>query len=141
MSVNKVILLGRVGKDPETKYMPNGKAVVNFSLATSEKWTDKNGDKQEKTEWSNIVAYDKLAEIINEYVVKGMQLYVEGKIQTRSWDKDGVKHYMTEIIIHTMEMLGGKKDEDKPRSESPEKKPAPAQKKQSFDSFDDDIPF
>lgn len=108
MSVNKAILIGRIGKDPIVEFLQSGTAVCKFSMATSEKFTDKAGAKQEKTEWHNIVAYGKLAEICGEWLKKGALVYIEGKIQTRSWDKDGVKHYMTEILADQMRMLGGK---------------------------------
>jgi single-strand DNA-binding protein len=157
MSVNKVILVGRLGKDPETRYMTNGEAVTNFSLATSETWKDKSGEKQEKTEWHNCVAYRKLAEIIAEYVKKGSQIYVEGKLQTRKWQtKEGQDRYTTEIVVDQMQMLGGKSSGsgnfevmDKPAASAPSgtssgapaaSKPAPT-KGGGFDNFDDDIPF
>lgn len=107
--MNKVILVGNVGKDPEVRYLPDGTACANFSIATSEKWKDKNtGEKRESTEWHNVVAWRRLAEIVGEYVTKGSKLLVEGKLQTRSWDKnDGTKGYKTEIVINNMEMLGG----------------------------------
>jgi len=136
-SVNKVIILGRFGKDPEVRYMPNGEAVANFSLATSETWKDKSGEKQEKTEWHNCVAYRKLAEIIGEYVKKGAMLYVEGKLQTRKWEKDGVTRYSTEIIVNEMTMLGGKREEQA-GNEPKQAEPRPVQ---SFDGFDNNIPF
>ena len=105
--VNKAILVGRLGKDPEIKYTPSGTAIANFTMATSENYKDKNGQKQERTEWHRIVAFGKLAEICGEYLAKGKQVYVEGRIQTRSWDdKDGNKKYMTEIVANTMQMLG-----------------------------------
>lgn len=146
MSVNKVILVGRLGKDPETRYMTNGEAVTNVSLATSENYKDKSGEKIEKTEWHNLVFYRRLAEVAGEYLKKGAQLYVEGKIQTRKWqDKDGKDRYTTEIIVNEMTMLGGKRDGDhqdqgSDSSAAPASKPAPAAKG-SFDNFDDDIPF
>ncbi|HEY5994409.1 MAG TPA: single-stranded DNA-binding protein, partial [Gallionellaceae bacterium] len=109
MSVNKVILVGRLGKDPETRYMTNGEAVTNVTLATSENWKDKNGEKQERTEWHNLVFYRRLAEVAGEYLKKGSQIYVEGKIQTRKWqDKEGKDRYTTEIIVNEMQMLGSK---------------------------------
>src|SRR5512141_1615320 len=110
MSVNKVILVGRLGKDPETRYMTSGEAVTNVTLATSENWKDKSGEKQEKTEWHNLVFYRRLAEVAGEYLKKGSQIYVEGKIQTRKWqDKEtGKDRYTTEIIVNEMQMLGGK---------------------------------
>lgn len=108
MSVNKVIILGRLGQDPELKYTPSGAAVCNFSLATSESWTDKAGQKQEKTEWHRIVVWGKLAELCNQYLAKGRQAFVEGKLQTRSWDdKDGTKRYSTEIMANTVQFIGG----------------------------------
>lgn len=108
MSVNKVIILGRLGQDPELKYTPSGAAVCNFSLATSESWTDKAGQKQEKTEWHRIVVWGKLAELCNQYLAKGRQAFVEGKLQTRSWDdKDGTKRYSTEVMASTVQFIGG----------------------------------
>ena len=164
MSVNKVILIGRLGKDPETRYMTNGEAVTNATLATSENWKDKSGEKQEKTEWHNLVFYRRLAEIAGEYLKKGAQIYVEGKIQTRKWqDKEGKDRYTTEIVVNEMTMLGGKpsgagsfevvENERSEVSSSRPSKPAassgsaaaPAKAapaaKGSFDNFDDDIPF
>ncbi len=107
MSVNKVILLGRLGQDPELKYTPSGQAVCNFSLATSESWTDKSGQKNERTEWHRVVVWGKLAELCNQYLGKGRQAFIEGKLQTRSWDdKDGNKRYTTEIQANTVQFLG-----------------------------------
>jgi single-strand DNA-binding protein len=109
MSINKVILVGRLGKDPDVRKMTNGETVTNVTLATTESWKDKSGSKQEKTEWHNLVFYRRLAEIAGEYLKKGSQIYVEGKIQTRKWqDKDGKDRYNTEIIVNEMTMLGGK---------------------------------
>ncbi len=149
MSVNKVILVGRLGKDPETRYMTNGEAVTNVTLATSENWKDKNGEKQEKTEWHSLVFYRRLAEVAGEYLKKGSQIYVEGKIQTRKWqDKEGKDRYTTEIIVNEMQMLGSKTggagsfevvEKSAPASSSAPKS-APAAKG-NFDNFDDDIPF
>ncbi len=107
-SVNKVILVGNLGRDPEVRYMPNGEAVANFSIATTENWKDKSGVKQEKTEWHNIVMYRRLAEIAGEYLKKGRPVYIEGRLQTRKWEKDGVTRYTTEIIGDQMQMLGSK---------------------------------
>ncbi len=153
MSVNKAILVGRLGKDPETRYMTNGEAVTNVSLATSENYKDKNGEKQERTEWHNLVFYRRLAEIAGEYLKKGSQIFVEGRIQTRKWqDKEGKDRYTTEIIVNEMKMLGSKASSssfevvDTPSS-APAKsasaaKPAAAPAgKGNFDNFDDDIPF
>ena len=108
MSVNKVILLGRLGQDPELKYTPAGMAVCNFSVATSESWSDKtSGQKQEKTEWHRIVVWGKLAELCGQYLAKGRQAYIEGSLQTRSWDaKDGQKKYTTEIVARTVQFIG-----------------------------------
>jgi single-strand DNA-binding protein len=108
MSINKVILIGRLGQDPELKYTPSGSAVCNFSLATSESWADKSGQKQEKTEWHRIVVWGKLAELCNQYLAKGRQAFVEGSLQTRSWEgKDGQKRYTTEINARNIQFLGG----------------------------------
>jgi len=106
--INKVIIVGYVGKDAEIRYTPSGSSVANFSVATTEKWS-KNGEKTEKTEWHKIVAFGKLAEICGEYLTKGKLIYIEGKLQTRNWeDKDGIKRYSTEIVANVMKMLGGK---------------------------------
>jgi single-strand DNA-binding protein len=108
--VNKVILIGNVGQDPETRYMPNGKAVTNLRVATSESWKDKQtGEQREQTEWHSIVMYDRLAEIAAEYLKKGSQVYIEGKLRTRKWqDKEGRDRYTTEINANEMQMLGGR---------------------------------
>lgn len=149
MSVNKAILIGRLGKDPETRYMTSGEAVTNVSLATSENWKDKNGEKQERTEWHNLVFYRRLAEIAGEYLKKGSQIYVEGRIQTRKWqDKEGKDRYTTEIVVNEMTMLGGKQSGggsfevvEKPAANRGEATAKSAPAKGGFDSFDDDIPF
>ncbi|ADJ65432.1 single-stranded DNA-binding protein [Herbaspirillum seropedicae] len=109
-SVNKVIIVGNLGRDPETRYMPNGEAVTNIAVATTESWKDKNtGEKKELTEWHRITFYRKLAEIAGQYLKKGSQIYVEGRLQTRKWqDKEGVERYTTEIIADTMQMLGSR---------------------------------
>lgn len=113
MSVNKVILVGRLGQDPATRYMPNGEAVTNATLATSENWKDKSGEKQEKTEWHNLTFYRRLAEVAGEYLKKGSMIYVEGKLATRKWqDKEGKDRYTTDIIVGEMQMLGGKPSGD-----------------------------
>jgi single-strand DNA-binding protein len=112
--INKVILIGNVGGDPETRYMPNGNAVTNITLATTDSWKDKQtGQLQERTEWSRIVFFGKVAEIAGEYLRKGSQCYIEGRLQTREWEKDGVKRYTTEIVVDmngTLQLLGGKPD-------------------------------
>lgn len=106
--VNKVILIGNLGADPEVRFTPGGQAVANFRIATNESWTDKNGQKQERTEWHRIVVWGKLAELCGEYLKKGRQAYVEGRLQTREWtDKEGKKNYTTEIVANTVQFLGG----------------------------------
>jgi single-strand DNA-binding protein len=106
-SINKVILIGNLGADPELRYTPGGKAVANFNVATHEQWTGKDGEKGERTEWHKIVAWARLGEICGEYLHKGSQVYIEGRLQTRSWeDREGNKRYTTEIIAQTMQMLG-----------------------------------
>lgn len=117
-SVNKVVIIGHLGRDPETRFMANGDAVCNVSIATSESWKDKAGKKQEKTEWHNVVFFKKLAEIAGEYLKKGALTYVEGRLQTRKWkDKEGVERYSTEIIASEMKMLGGKRTGDREEEE------------------------
>ena len=148
--VNKVILVGNLGNDPEVRYMPNGNAVANVSLATSETWKDKNtGDQQEKTEWHRVVFFNRLAEIVEQYVKKGTKLHIEGRLQTRSWEQDGVKRYTTEIVANEMQMLdsrgGASQDFGGQQASAPAPQPnqqqaAPAAP-QNFDNFDDDIPF
>lgn len=135
-SVNKTILMGGLGRDPETRYLPNGEAVTNFSIATTETWKDKSGVKQEKVEWHNVVCYRKLAEIAGEYLKKGSQVYLEGKLQTRSWEKDGIKRYSTEIVMDTMQMLGGGNKNDSSHDNAQSKGGAG-----DFSDFESDIPF
>ncbi|MEK6704407.1 MAG: single-stranded DNA-binding protein [Bdellovibrionota bacterium] len=107
MSINKVILVGRLGQNPEVRYTPSGAAVANFSVATNEAWTDKSGQKQERTEWHKVVVWGKLAELCNQYLAKGRQVYVEGRLQTRQWqDKDGQTKYTTEVQAQTVQFLG-----------------------------------
>lgn len=145
--VNKVILVGTCGQDPETRYLQNGNAVTNLSLATSESWNDKqSGQKVEKTEWHRVSLFGKVAEIAGEYLRKGSQVYIEGKLQTREWEKDGIKRYTTEIVVDmqgTMQLLGGKNEgqQAKPAQSKPEQKPQPSQQAVASDAFDDDIPF
>jgi len=110
MSVNRVHLIGRLGQNPEIRTTESGNTVANFSVATSEKWKDKNGNKQEDTEWHRIVIWGKLAEVVEKYVKKGDMLYLEGKLKTRTWEKDGVTRYATEIHAYSMQMLGGKNE-------------------------------
>jgi single-strand DNA-binding protein len=156
-SVNKVIIIGNLGRDPETRYMPEGGAITNISVATTETWKDKNGEKQEKTEWHRVAFFGKLAEIAGEYLKKGSQVYVEGRLQTRKWqDKDGADKYTTEIVANAMQMLGSRQGagggSGGAEREMPERegggaskgaaaaKPA-AKSGGKFDDFEDDIPF
>ena len=144
MSLNKVILIGRLGRDPETRYMPNGDAVCNFSVATSESWKDQSGQKKERTEWHNITLYRKLAEIAAQYLKKGSLVYLEGKIQSRKYTgKDGIERTAFEIIASEMKMLGGKADGGEGQHNPP---PPPQARQQSAapvpqDDIDDDMPF
>ena len=154
-SVNKVILLGNLGADPETRFMPNGDAVANIRLATTESWKDKSsGEKRELTEWHRVVFFRKLAEIAGQYLKKGSQVYIEGRIKTRKWqDKDGQERYTTEIEATEMQMLGSRQGMGAPSSggepeyggASPSSaggsRSAPAKKAPSFEDMDDDIPF
>jgi len=149
-SVNKVIIVGNLGKDPETRFMPDGKAVCNFSVATTDKWTDKaTNEKKEATEWHRVSSFGRLAEICGEYLKKGSQVYVEGKLRTRKWqDKEGQDRYTTEIIADTMQMLGSRSGMGggEPRAEMREPAAAgesrPAKKPAGqFQDMDDDIPF
>lgn len=134
---NRATLLGHVGRDPEVRSLPNGDSVANFSLATNERWRDRDGNKQERTEWHNIVCFGKTADVVREYVAKGMQLYTEGKIQTRSWeDKNtGEKKYRTEIVAHHVEFVGG--GERKSAEEHQEE----ADFEREVDGDDSGIPF
>jgi single-strand DNA-binding protein len=139
--VNKVILVGNLGADPEVKYMPNGNAVANVTIATSESWKDKqSGEQKDKTEWHRVVFFRRLAEIAGEYLKKGSQIYIEGKLQTRKWqDKNGNDRYTTEIIANEMQMLGGRGGGSTEfGATSTAAAPAPAA---VADEFDDDIPF
>ena len=159
--VNKAVILGNVGNDPELRYMSNGKAVANFTVATSEQWKDQQGQKQERTEWHRMVAYDKLAEIIGQYVKKGSKLYLEGKLQTREWqDQQGQKKYTTEIIVNEMQMLDGKPQggqqaqgqQQAPQGQQQQRQQAPQNNgyqqarsqpvpQQEAPQFDDDLPW
>jgi single-strand DNA-binding protein len=131
-SLNKAILIGALGKDPETRYSPDGSAVCSFSLATNEKWKSKDGEKKESTEWHRISTFGKLAEICGQYLKKGSSVYIEGKINTRKWkDKDGNERYTTQIIADTMQMLGGKT----------ESAPSQPSKPKTVEAMEDDIPF
>ena len=156
--INKVILVGNLGADPDTRYMPSGKAVTNIRIATSESWKDRQtGDQQERTEWHSIVMYDKLGEIAAEYLRKGSQVYIEGKLRTRKWqDKEGKDRYTTEIIADQMQMLGGRGGaggggggggggfESRGGGESRQSRPAAVEDRAppaDDGGFDDDIPF
>jgi len=124
--INKAMLVGRLGKDPEVRYTPDGAMVTSFSMATDEQWKDKNGEKVQKTEWHKIVTFGKLAEICGNYLVKGKLIFVEGRIQTRSWDdKEGVKRYTTEIVANNMQMLDSK-GQNKSEGSSPSSPPSPS---------------
>jgi single-strand DNA-binding protein len=164
-SLNKVILIGNLGRDPETRYLPNGDAVANISVATTDTWKDKNGEKQEKTEWHRVTLYRRLGEIAGEYLKKGSQVYIEGRIEYREYEKDGQKRYTTDIIASEMKMLGSRQGTgdpgDRDAASTSERPPrasgggsggsgggagsssggsaSPAKKK--VDDFDDDIPF
>ncbi|MDE2594937.1 MAG: single-stranded DNA-binding protein [Burkholderiales bacterium] len=168
-SINKVILIGNLGRDPEVRYTPSGAAVCNVSVATTRNWKDKNsGDKVEETEWHRVVFYDRLAEIAGEYLKKGRPVYVEGRLKTRKWqDKDGKDNYTTEIVAEQMQLLGGRESgggggygggqggpedysQEAPSAPSrpaarpapaPAPRPAPSKSSTGFDDMDDDIPF
>ena len=165
MSVNKVILLGRLGRDPEVRYMPNGEAVCNFSIATSETWNDRNGQRQERTEWHNITMYRRLAEIAGQYLKKGREVYIEGRIQSRKYTgKDGIERTAYDIIANEMKMVGPREgggaapyddggyqqaapQQNHYQPEAPAAAPAaprrqaPAAPTAAVDDIDDDIPF
>jgi single-strand DNA-binding protein len=154
-SVNKVILIGNLGKDPEIRYMPSGDALASFSIATTETWKDKSGEKQEKTEWHRISMFGRQAEIAGEYLKKGSSVYLEGRLQTRKWqNKEGQDQYTTEVVADRMQMLGGRSGggntfEVMDKEPSSGSTPAPksggtkpaAKKGGDFDDFEDDIPF
>ena len=156
MSISKTILIGNLGQDPEVRFMPNGNAVCNFSLATTEKWKDKTtGQPVEKTEWHRVSIFGKLAEIAGQYLRKGSKVYIEGRNQTREWEKDGVKRYTTEVIVDmrgAMQMLDGKQDGQQQgqapaqqQQQTQQQRPQQQQNQQaapaSYDEFDSDIPF
>lgn len=146
-SVNKVILIGNLGKDPEVRFTSGGQAVCQFSIATSEKWKNKSNEWEERTEWHNIVVWGKQAELCKEYLAKGRTVYIEGRLQTRSWDdKEGKKRYTTEIVATTVRFLGGRKDsqggysKSSSASEGSMSSPMQAEGPPDFDA-DEDIPF
>jgi single-strand DNA-binding protein len=158
-SVNKVIIVGNLGKDPEVRYMPSGSAICNITVATSRQWKDKtSGERQEETEWHRVALFDRLAEIAGEYLKKGRPVYIEGRLKTRKYtDKDGVERYTTEIIAAEMQLLGGREGggggagggDDMGGAPAPRSAPAPrapagkpaAKSSTGFDDMDDDIPF
>lgn len=156
--VNKVILVATCGQDPEVRYLPNGNAVTNLSLATSEQWTDKQtGQKVEKTEWHRVSMFGKVAEIAGEYLRKGSQVYIEGKLQTREWEKDGIKRYTTEIVVDmqgTMQLLGGKPQDGSQQQSAARQQPqqqrqqsqqrpqqSAPQQEPDYSQYDPEIPF
>ena len=167
-SINKVILVGNLGQDPEVKYMPSGGAVTNISIATTDTWKDKStGEKKENTEWHRVVFFNRLAEIVGEYLRKGSQVYIEGNLRTRKWqDQNGVDKYTTEIVAREMQMLGGRAggssdfapsqqqqgqqqsqqgggapQQNAPQQSAPQQGQQHSAPPQNFDNFDDDIPF
>ena len=145
MSLNKAILIGRLGRDPEVRYMPNGEAVCNFSIATSETWKDQHGQKQERTEWHNITLYRRMAEVAGQYLTKGSLVYIEGRIQSRKYTgKDGIERTAYEIIGSEMKMLGGGNDSGQQNAQhkppEPPSRQAPAAPAQPVDDIDE-IPF
>lgn len=155
-SINKVFVLGNLGRDPETRYMPNGDAVTNFSVATSRYWKNKEGERQEETEWHRVVCFGKTAEVAGEYLQKGNACHVEGHLKTRKWqDKDGVDRYSTEIVCDQLTLLTkksddddrrpAKRDDDRPTKRARDDDPPPAKPKgkgpKGFEDMDDDIPF
>ncbi len=144
-SVNKVILIGNLGRDPEIRYLPSGGAIANLAVATSENWRDKKtGESREKTEWHRVVIFGKLAEIAGGYLCKGSQIYIEGQLQTKEWDDNGIKRYTTEIIVNVggkMQMLGGASKSAGSQPAQQNQPPAQAQSNQPPMDFEDDIPF
>jgi len=140
--INKVILVGNTGQDPETKYMPNGNAVTNISVATSESWKDKQtGQQQERTEWHRVVLFNKLGEIAGQYLKKGAKVYIEGSLRTRKWqDQSGQDRYSTEIVASDMQMLDGSRDGNQSREKDTHQPPSQPQGS-GFNDFDDDIPY
>ena len=140
--LNRCEFIGRLGKDVETRYMTDGKAVANFSIAVGSSWKSKDGEKQESTEWINLVAYDKLAEICSQYLTKGSQVYVSGKMKTRKWqDKEGKDRYTTEIIVNELQMIGGKQDGGQAVNTPPDKTEKPYQQAAGGDELESDLPF
>jgi len=140
--INKVILVGNLGRDPETRYSQGGSAITNFSVATSESWKDKQGQQQERTEWHNVVCFARLAEIAGEYLRKGSKVYIEGKLQTSTWEKDGQKHYKTEIHARELQMLDGRSQEQTNPDNQPPRAPSLQQQLADEGMLDEsDVPF
>ena len=141
--INKVILVGHLGNDPETRYMPSGSAVTNLRVATSESWRDKNsGDQQERTEWHTVAMFGRLAEIAAEYLRKGSQVYIEGRLRTRKWqDKEGRDRWSTEIVANEMQMLGGRSGADAPAKTHEDPAVSASDSAGPVPDFNDDIPF
>jgi len=149
--VNRVFLIGHFGKDPEVRYFPNGDAICNVSIATSDAWTDKqSGEKKERTEWHNVVFTRNLAEIVGEYLKKGSKVYVEGSLRTREWERDGIKRYTTEIVVRDMQMLDSRSSESSSAAPTRGASPPTARQRAAADEGpanfdapfeDDDIPF
>ena len=147
-SANRVILVGHVGRPPEVSHMQNGDAVAKFSIATTDTWKDKSGERHEKTEWHNIIVFRRLGEVAGQFLKKGSMVYLEGRLQTRKWqDKNGQDRYTTEIVCHEMKMLGGKADGDGPRNDYDDSPPppptrrTPQQAASRTEDMEDDIPF
>jgi single-strand DNA-binding protein len=142
-SVNKVLIVGNLGRDPETRYTPGGDCITNITVATTDSWKDKaSGEKKEQTEWHRITFFGKLAEIAGQYLKKGSQIYVEGSLRTRKYkDKDGVEKYATDIKADSMQMLGGRHDSGKEPQQQSNAKPQPQREAPNFSDMDDDIPF
>lgn len=147
-SLNKATIIGRLGNDPEIRYATSGAAIANVSIATNERWKDKSsGEMQERTEWHRVIFFGKLAEIVEQYLAKGSQIYVEGRLQTRKWsDKEGQDRYTTEIVANEMQMLGGRDGDSStsnfpPKQQTARDKPPAASTQDTNDGFDDDIPF
>ena len=145
--INKVILVGNLGRDPETRYMPSGAAVTNVSVATSKSWRDRDsGEQKERTEWHRVVFFNRLAEIANEYLKRGSKVYVEGELRTREWEREGQKHYTTEIVANEMQMLDARGEGGMGAMSGGGSAPSRSQQSDDFgpppsDDFDDDIPF
>lgn len=140
-SINKVILIGNLGRDPEVRYTPNGSAIANLAIATTRSWKDKtSGEKQEEAEWHRVVFYDRLAEIAGEYLKKGKPVYIEGRLKTRKWEKDGHTNYTTEIIAEQMQLLGSRDELPVTARPAPTSRP-PAKSSTAFDDMPDEIPF